>query len=294
MQNQTIPLAVRLIGFSAHEVGIFEATFKVERSHSHTYFHLPEDSLQDPDLYIANADELKALAALSDVGPSDVRPALLVGTPELELPYERVERPIRWRKLFDALEKLIEKRDQVLATLDASGVVLVPERRRAGRVDLDLTDPAEYKAMRRQLSRSGNVLIIDRTPTFHHFVADMLSRYQVTVHLASDEAEVIEACKLRRIALVMINTSMPDMDPYKLCQAIKKYRGDNSTAVIFLLASSFVLDHEKAVSVDLDGFLHKPLTGNLLLSTLMKFLPLTRRVQVKEKKSPKPPIADAA
>ncbi|MFD2273169.1 hypothetical protein ACFS07_24290 [Undibacterium arcticum] len=120
----------------------------------------------------------------------------------------------------------------MLATLDASGVVLVPERRRTDRVDLDLTDPAEYKAMRRQPNRSGNVLIIDQTPAFHQFVADMLSRYHVTVHLASDEAEVIEACKLRRIALVMINTSAADMDPYKLCQAIKKisrrqqYRSD--------------------------------------------------------------------
>src|SRR3954462_9868817 len=103
MPHASFPFAVRLIGIHQDEARLFEATFAVDQGKGYGYFHLAEDNLQDPDLYIINVDDVKGLVALADLPPSDVRPVLLVGSPGIELPYLRVDRPIRWPKLFEAL-----------------------------------------------------------------------------------------------------------------------------------------------------------------------------------------------
>ena len=208
MSANSIPFAVRLIGFKPQEIEIFDATFALDQGKGYGYVRLSEDNLQDPDLYIANAEELKALVALSDLRPSDVRPALLVGTPSVALPYPSVERPIRWHRLFDALDKLIEKRADALSRLEASDVVAVPERRRRDRVDIDLTDPAEYQRMRTELPHGGAVLVIDKTPAFRDYIAELLLRNKTEVLWASSEAEAEGACARQRVAVVVVNLSL--------------------------------------------------------------------------------------
>lgn len=187
--TNSFPFAVRLIGFSPQETEIFDATFALGQGKGYGYFRLDDDNLQDPDMYIANASELKALLTLSDLRPSDVRPALLVGEPAIDVPYARIERPIRWHRMFDALDQLVEKRADALSKLEASDVVSVPERRRRDRVDIDLTDPEEYRKMRAQLIHGGAVLVVDKTPAFRDFVAELLARNKVEVLWASGEAE---------------------------------------------------------------------------------------------------------
>jgi CheY-like chemotaxis protein len=277
MSSHTAPLAVRLIGFTPHEIDTFEATFEIERGAANSYFWLADGNLQDPDLYIANGDDLKALAILSELRPTDVRPALVVGEHGDLLPYVSVEKPVRWRKLFEALDKLVEKRAQALAGLDAAGIVPVPERRRRDRVDLDITDPADYVRMRVQSQRKGGVLIVDKGPAFHQLVAETLVRHNVAVAWAGNEVKAVELCLQGNISAVIINTSTPGVDPYRLSQLIRKPGADPNMVVICLVGKPFLYDQVRANSAGMNGFLNKPITSAMLLSTLMKFLPLSRR-----------------
>lgn len=274
--SNNFPFAVRLIGFSSQETEIFDATFALEQGKGYGYFRLDDDNLQDPDMYIANASELKALLTLADLRPSDVRPALLVGEPPIAQPYMRVERPIRWNRMFEALDQLIEKRADALSRLEASDVVAVPERRRRDRVDIDLTDPAEYKKMRTELTQGGAVLVIDKTPAFRDFVAELLARSKVEVLWASGEAEAEGACARQRVAVVMINTSMTEIDPYRLCYSVKSVRPHDRTSVIFLTQRSGSYDAVRAKQAGFDGFLVKPVAGHHLVSALKKFMHLPR------------------
>lgn len=276
MTNQTFPFAVRLIGFSDQELDAFEAGFEEGRGKGYAYFRLEEDNLQDPDLYIVNADELKALVTLADLKPSDVRPALLIGSPVVDLPYPRVTRPIEWGVVFEALDELIEKRADALSRLEASDVVTVPERRRRDRLDLDLTDPAEYEKMRTRIPSDGVVLVVDKTSALRDYLSDLLSRQKVPVAWVSDEVEAVELCKQESIAVVMINTSTPGVDPYRLCWAIKEKDSTVKTAVIFLVSKPFEYDLEQARYVGADGFLNKPLASHHLITVLKKFLPFSR------------------
>lgn len=276
MSTASFPFAVGLIGFKPQEIEIFDATFALGRSQGTGYFRLAEDNLQDPDLYIADADDLKALVTLHDLRPSDVRPVLLVGTPLISLPYLNVERPIRWQKLFEALDVLIEKRADTLARLDASDIVSVPERRRCNRVDIDLTDPAEYQSRRVELPHGGAVLVIDKTSAFRDHVAELLLRHQVEVLWASGESEAEGACARQRVAVVLINTSVVDLDPYRLCHTVKTVRPHEKTSVIFLVAKPGAYKSELARQAGAEGFLTKPIAGHHLINTLKKFMHMPR------------------
>jgi CheY-like chemotaxis protein len=276
MLSHHFPFAVRLIGFSVHEMDACDAAFAEGRNKGYGYFRLAHGNLRDPDIYVANAAELKALITLANLRPSDVRPALLVGTPAVELPYARVGRPIDWSQLLAALDGLVEKRADALSRLEASDIVVVPERRRRDRVDLDLTDPAEYEKMRRKIRDDGAVLVVDKTPALRDYLADLLLRHQIPVEWASDEAGVIALCKQKPVSVVMINTSTPGVDPYRVCSAIKEKNSPVKIAVIFLISKPFVYDAEQADYAGADGFLTKPLANQHLVSALKKFLPRLR------------------
>jgi len=277
MQIQSFPFAVRLIGFSSPEAERIDAAFTAEQGKGYGYFRLMDDNLQDPDLYLVDAAELKALVTLSDLAPNDVRPALLVGTPETALPYACIERPLRLSGLFEALDTLVEKRADALSRLGASGVVTVPERRRRDRVDLDLTDPAEYTRMRAKLPVNGGILIVDKNPAFRTYLSDLLMHHNMPVAWAGDEAKAADMCAQQSMAVVMINTATPGIDPYRLSKAIKQATRVEKTTVIFLLSKPVIYDVELARSAGVDGYLNKPVASHHLLTVLKKFLPsLTR------------------
>jgi CheY-like chemotaxis protein len=276
MSSSPFPFAVRLIGFAAEEAEIFEATFAIEQAKGYAYSRLADDNLLDPDLYVANGSELKTLVKLADLRPSDVRPALLVGKPQVELPYPYVERPIRWDKFLEALDALIEKRADALSRLEASDVISVPERRRRDRVDLDLTDPAEYERMRARVPTRGMVVVVDKNHAFRDFLSELLMRFQISVEWAGDEATAVDLCRQHPTAVVMINTSTPGIDPYRLCWAIKEKEVPAKIAVIFLVGKPFIYDSGHARSVGAEGFLNKPLSSHQVLRVLKKFMPLSR------------------
>ena len=215
---------------------------------------------------------------LSDLGAGDVRPALLVGTPQIALSYPRVARPLEWAAFFVALDDLVEKRADALARLEASDVVIVPERRRRQRLDIDLTDPAEYEKMRTKIPEDGAVLIVDKNTASRDYLSDLLARQprQVPVLWAGDEVAAVDICKQQPIAVVLINTSTPGVDPYRLCWGIKEKDSPVKTTVILLISKPFEYDREQAHYVGVEGFLNKPLASNHLITVLKKYLPSAR------------------
>ncbi|WP_334189938.1 response regulator [Noviherbaspirillum sp.] len=265
-----------MIGFSSDEEDQFDAVFTHEQGKGYGYFRLQEDNLRDPDIYLANGLSLRALVRLSDLRPSGVRPALLVGKPDLELPYPYIEQPIEWHKLFEALDDLVEKRADALSKLEASDIVTVPERRRRDRLDLDLRDPAEYERMRAKLPENGMVLVVDKNPVLSDHLQKMVTRYQLAVDWVNGEADAIAFCKRQSVAILIVNTSTANVDAYRLCRTVKDNQPGMRIAVIFLTGQSFGYDLARARDAGADGYLVKPLVSHHLLSALKKFLPNVR------------------
>lgn len=278
MQKSRFPFAVRLIGFSEHEADLFVAYFELEQDQNGkglAYFCLSEDSLQDPDLFIVNGDEMKALATLADLSPGNVRPALVISIPALPLSYPCLERPIVWPVLFQELDNLIERRADAISRLPASELVVIPERRRRERVDIDLTDPLVYKGMRGNPPRGG-VLLIDKNSSFCDQLGAILSRFHIKVNWVDSEASALEYCMREPVGVVLINTSTPHLDPYRLCESVKRRAIASKTAVIFLVGKPFEYNASKGRAAGSDGLLNKPVSGTHLITALKKFLPFSR------------------
>lgn len=273
MPPPTFPFAVRLIGFHLLEEESFDAVCAGKSVARHEYFRLAGDNLQDPDLYVVNADDPRSLQALPGLHPGPMRPALLVGADRFDLPFPRVPRPLASPAVFEALDRLMEQRTEALARLQASDIVIVPERRRRVRLG-DGRDAVEYERMRIKRAETGAVLVVDRTDAFRDQLAEMLARYKVPVMWADSEVRAFEMCRQQAVAIVMINTSAPEINPYRLCWAIKEKDAPVETTVMLLVGKASDYDTLQAAYVRTDGYLIKPLMPQHLLGAIKKFLPL--------------------
>ncbi|WP_295993073.1 response regulator [Rugamonas sp.] len=265
------PFAVRLLGFTPEEANSLAAGLLRAPEPGPAYFCLSAHSLQEPDLFIANGDEIKALAALAALSSGDLRPALIVGTPALTLPYPSLARPLAWDGVHAELALLVARRADALAYLTAGGTTPPPERRLRERLDFDLTDPAEYVSQRRATAR-GAVLVLDDSPAFSANLARLLSPYRIALEWTDDEPSAVGFCEKQAVSVVLVNTAVGGIDPYRLCAALKNCGGLLVPAVVLLVAPPFVYDADQGQAVGIEGLLDKPVADQHLSAVLKKLM----------------------
>lgn len=269
------PFAVRFIGFSPAQADIIEDNFRRRNGTGKLrYERLPPDSLHDPDLFLVNALNTGTPAALACLGASPARPALLLGPAQAEVALPCFAGRLDAAALLHELDKLIWQRAEVLSQLPASDVVIVPERRRPGRHGVRAIDANALQRLRRT-PMHGGVLVVDHDPAFGNQIAARLGRRNVVVERAHDEKTACTLCAHHKIAVVIINTDTPRLDPYRLCALIKAQPGVLA-AVIFLVGETFIYDQEQARRAGCDGFLNTPLTPAHVTSLLKRFIPHQR------------------
>lgn len=274
MSKQAFPFAVRLLGFDPGARSHIAALLSRDRERGFRYVALEEDELQDPDLHLVDADDLRALAEAAALPAADLRPVLLAGEPAVDFPCACIPKPVDAGALLAGLDALVERRADALSRLQASDVVLVSERRRRPRPDVDLGDPARYEQMRRKIPEDGVVLVIDRRPALSDAVTAMLGRYDIEVVRVDSENDAVRLREQRQVSLLLINTSTPQVDPYRLCWALQEQGSRARAACVLLVGPGFVYDREQARFAGVDGFLRKPLAPPALLSVLRRYLPL--------------------
>ncbi|MBA5688175.1 response regulator [Rugamonas apoptosis] len=270
MPTAQFPFAVRLLGFAPDEAQAVALQLERAPGPGPAYFCLSEHSLQEPDLLIANGDDFKALAALSALTAGAIRPALILGTPALALPYPHLERPLDWDAVYAELAQLVACRADALAKLTAAGMPPLPERRRRERLDLDLTDPADYAAMRRRPVR-GTVLVVDHNATFATHLGKLLQPLGIPVEWAGSETEALLTCGARAVSVALIHTAI-HLDPYLLCAELRACAGPLQPAVVMLVAPPFVYDARKGNEAGAEGLLDLPVTDPLLRATIKKLM----------------------
>lgn len=268
-QTEKFPFAVRLVGFPPQAAAAIASGLQRAPDKGPAYFCLSAHSLQEPDLYLANGTHLSTLAALDGLTQGDIRPALVLGAPGLDLahpdfPYPNLRLPVQWDSVYHELGKLVERRAEALAERAASGLPPMPERRRAPRVDFDLTDPAEYIAMR-QPPLQGEVLVVDRSDAFAQHITKLMRRHGVTASWAASTEDAVAACRTRPVAVVLVNTSLEDVDAYGY---------PAGPAVVLMLSAGAVFDEARAAACGIAGSLDKPVSDATLRSVLKRLMRL--------------------
>ena len=272
MRAHKFPISIRLLGFNAEEGALMCAMLGRGPKSGTAYSCLHADSLQEPDVYIGNADDVKALATLTG-HPHVAQPSLLVGAPPVELPFPRLERPVDERALHELLGEIVERRSAERDQASARALPVVPERRRRKRLDFDLTDPAVYQSLRKAPPR-GAVLIVDKGGAFRDHVAKLMAGRELSVEWTDSPATAVRLCDETPVAVVMINTSTPGIDAYGLAKTIKAQRGAVRIAVVLLVSPAFAYSAARARAAGVRGLLDKPVADRHLVGSLKKLLSL--------------------
>lgn len=271
MQPETHPFGIRLLGFNTDEAGQIADMLALAPSGGPAYVCLHADSMQDPDIFIVNADDLGALAALDGCGP--LQPALLVGAPSAELDHASIPWPAEPSKMFPALARLVDQRADTIADLTARGLPITIDRRRRQRPDFDLTDPSEYAAMRKEPPK-GAVLIVDRNAMFRDHLARLMDGHELSIEWTDSASTTMRVCEEVPVAMVLINTSTPGIEPYGLCAGIKALDGGRRICVLHLVRRDHLYDPDKARAAGVRGMLDLPISERHLTAVLKRILSL--------------------
>lgn len=299
MHAPRYPFTVRLLGFEPAEYARLETLLAHAPLPGPSYFCLHDDSLQEPDLYIADGANPSVLARLSCLPPGAPQPILLIGASGASS-RRTLPRPVVPAALYDALAELLDARVKALADLAARGQRSLPERRRRPRLTPDTEAPDHYQRLR-QGPPEGAVLIIDKGGAFRDHVARVVgktldqtcgdggfgARYTGCERRTSSRPfgdrpvewtdscrAAVRLCDETPVSLVMINTCAPGIEPYSLSSAIKSQGGAGRTAVLFLVGQSFKYDSLRARDAGVRGLLDKPVADRHIVATLQKLLSL--------------------
>ncbi len=296
MHAPRYPFTVRLVGFTPAECAQLEHLLAQAPLPGPSYFSLHDDSLQEPDLYIADGGNPAALARLSCLPPGALQPILLIGGDGASI-RRTLPRPVDPASLYEALAELLDTRVQALAALAARGERCLPERRRRPRLAPD-TEAPDYYARLRQGPPDGAVLIIDKGGAFRDHVARVVSKTFSNalttrggkpdghtlctppgtsarpVEWTDSSRAAVRLCDETPVSLVMINTCASGIEPYSLSSAIKSQDGAGRTAVLLLVGQSFKYDSLRARDAGVRGLLDKPVADRHLLATFQKLLAL--------------------
>jgi CheY-like chemotaxis protein len=266
------PFAVRLIGFDRQEGAQLATVLAGSPAAGPAYFCLLDDSLQEPDVFIANGEDGNALARLDSARPCPVQPALVAGGELADCHWPCLAKPLDGSRLHALLAQLMTRREQALGQLAAPSRPIALDRRRHARIAGETHPETVYS--RRQPPPNGAVLIIDKGGAFRDHVAEVLAERRAPVEWTDSAPTAVRLCDETPVSLVMINTATPGIDPYALCSAIKAQGGAARTAVIFLVSRNFRYDSLRAHDAGVRGLLDKPVADRHLVAALYKLLSL--------------------
>jgi CheY-like chemotaxis protein len=262
MHAQKMPTAVRLLGF-APGASMQLATLLAGAPRSGPlYACLHDDSLQEPDIVVADGSNSAALAWLD--GMRCPPPALVIGGTG-HAGYDHLRVPIEPDQLHASLAKLLAERRRALALLSELGAPLLAERRRRPRLG-----PDAGGADARQPPRDGKVLIVDKGGAFRDHLAGLVGNGRLAIAWTDSAPMAVRLCDETKVALAMINTAAPGIDPYGLSRTIKAQDGAGRTAVVLLVGKTFNYDSTLAHGAGVRGLLDKPVGDRSLVAMLQR------------------------
>ncbi|MDQ2822480.1 MAG: response regulator [Pseudomonadota bacterium] len=268
--TRNVSHTVRLLGFDAAERSHLDALLMQCPAGGPRYTCLSEDSLHEPDLYIADGDGPAGLAALTRANPGPVQPAMVVARTPAPLPFPRIVRPFHRAQLHEVLAEMVCRRAQALALLRNGDSPVLTERRRHARLNAGSSHQAWQQ--RRQATACGAVLILDNRGAFRDHVAKLVGSRRMAIEWTDSASTAVRLCAETPVALVMINTGLAGVDPYAVCAAIKAQEDSLRTAVVLLCGRTFRFDSTRGRDCGLRGVLDQPVADRDVVAVLDRLL----------------------
>ncbi|KQQ87607.1 response regulator [Massilia sp. Leaf139] len=266
MHAHKIPTAVRLLGFGPEDSRRLTTLLDAAPRSGPLYCCLHDDSLQEPDIVLVDGASPSAHACLD--GMRCPPPALVIGG-AARPGCTHLETPVDPEQLHTSLMHLLDEQRRALALLRARGAPVLAERRRRPRLG-----PGTGCAAERRPPRDGKVLIVDKGGAFRDHLAGLVGAGRLAIAWTDSAPMAVRLCDETKIALAMINTAAPGIDPYALSRTIKAQEGAGRTAVVLLVGKMFSYDSELARGAGVRGLLDKPVGDRSLVCMLQRLTSL--------------------
>ena len=116
------------------------------------------------------------------------------------------------------------------------------------------------------------ILLADDSITIQKVVSLTLSNEDYELIIASDGKTALEKARQTKPDLVIADLSMPAMNGYELCEAIKSEPELSNTPVLLLASTFEPIDEERARTVGADDHILKPFESEQLLDKIEQLL----------------------
>ena len=117
------------------------------------------------------------------------------------------------------------------------------------------------------------ILVAEDHPTNRRLLEELLARMGHLAHATCNGKEAVQAYKRDLYDVVLMDCQMPEMDGYTAARLIRedealRFSGRRAARIIAVTAHALNGEREKCLSIGMDDFLTKPLTGNVLQRAL--------------------------
>ncbi|WP_299412348.1 response regulator [Acaryochloris sp. IP29b_bin.148] len=130
-----------------------------------------------------------------------------------------------------------------------------------------------------QSSQKGNsgrpiVLSVDDSPVVQTMIKRAIQdRYQV--ELANNAVDALNLLNKKKVSLVLLDVTMPDIDGLELCRTIRSISKFHDLPVVMLTAKDGIYNKLKGQMAGSTHYLTKPITQDKLLDILNRYAPVT-------------------
>ncbi|MBE3039403.1 MAG: response regulator, partial [Chloroflexi bacterium] len=116
------------------------------------------------------------------------------------------------------------------------------------------------------------ILVVEDSPTQAEQLRYFLDQHGYSVSVTKDGRQALARIEENRPALVISDISMPEMDGYELCKALKADESTREIPVILLTSLVNVEDVLDGLACGADSFITKPYNPDYLLAHIQQIL----------------------
>jgi signal transduction histidine kinase/ActR/RegA family two-component response regulator len=119
------------------------------------------------------------------------------------------------------------------------------------------------------------VLVAEDNPVNQRIAQQMLRKRKLSVTLADDGRQAVDAFQSGRFDLVLMDVQMPEMNGFEAVAAIRaleQAQGRPHTPIVAVTAHAMVGDRERCLEAGMDAYLAKPLRRQLLFELVDELL----------------------
>ncbi len=170
------------------------------------------------------------------------------------------------RSVFDlSFTKPIKKESFINGLVDLFG--------NASATDANKHNHSIHQSPSQQVSfKSTRILVAEDNEVNQRIILLMLKKLEINADIAANGLEVIEAMKIKKYDLILMDIQMPEMDGIETTMYIKQnFKSTQLPVIIALTANALPGDKEKYLQAGMDDYISKPIEEKKLVDILTRW-----------------------